>query len=344
MIKLKRLFVLVFCFFVNPAFAIEVIEPQELQTTSIEISDPDVLTKTLGTVSFQIDLSAAHDDLLALKVRRSDLKLKDGRSFTAFGVHKKAGVIIIAGGDVTHLSIASVSDKQKGRDAGVLFYGANNKVISPKLKDIAVFDADFKPLSFNYTPMKSLGSLHMPVAIALDTSGSMDWHLGAVVSATRDFMKKLPGSARCQIFTFSNDVVRLSDNGMSYLKSCPYMIYHLNKPLKAGGATALYKAIETGFESDIQGFVTDLPNITIVVTDGINTANYGQTLESLNATKAKTNSKLFVFWVGNYETGHLKGLADLEIVSTNNLDADLQNFFQSLGVSISGLQVLHIGK
>ncbi len=339
-----RLNVLVFCFFVNSAFAVEIIAPIELQISEFKISDPDVLTKTLGTVSFQIDLSAAHDDLLALKVRRSDLKLKDGRSFTAFGVHKKAGVIIIAGGDVTHLSIASVSDKQKGRDAGVLFYGKDNKVISPKLKDIAVFDADFKPLDFNYTPMKSLSSLHMPVAIALDTSGSMDGHLGAVVSATRDFMKKLPGSARCQIFTFSNDVVRLSDNGKRYLKSCPYMIYHLNKPLKAGGATALYKAIETGFESDIQGFVTDLPNITIVVTDGINTADYGQTLESLKATKAKTNSKLFVFWVGNYETGHLKGLADLEIVSTNNLDADLQNFFQSLGVSISGLQVLHIGK
>ena len=344
MIKHKRLFVLLSCFLVNSAFAVEVITPQELQTSAIQISDPDAQVKTLGTVRFQIDLSAAHDDLLALKVRRSDLKLKDGRSFTAFGVHKKAGIIVIAGGDVTHVSIASVSDEQGDRDAGVLFYGSDNKVISPDPKDIAVFDADFNPLSFSYTPMKSLSSLHMPVAIALDTSGSMDGHLGAVVSATRDFMKKLPGSARCQIFTFGSDVVQLSDNGQRYLKSCPHMIYHLNKPLIASGATALYKAIETGFNSDIPGFVTDLPNITIVVTDGINTVNYGQTLESLKQTKAKTNSMLFVFWVGNYETGHLKGLADLEIISTNSLDADLQNFFQSLGVSISGLQVLHIGK
>ena len=146
---IKQLFVLLICFFVNHAMAIEVIEPQELQISEFEISDPDAQVKTLGTVSFQIDLSAAHDDLLALKVRRSDLKLKDGRSFTAFGVHKKAGVVIIAGGDVTHLSIASVSDKKTGRDAGVLFYGKDNKVISPKLKDIAVFDANFKPLDFN---------------------------------------------------------------------------------------------------------------------------------------------------------------------------------------------------
>ena len=74
------------------AMAIEVITPQELQTSSIQIDDPDRHINTLGKVSFHVDLSASHDDLLALKVRRSNLKLKDGRSFTAFGVHKKAGV------------------------------------------------------------------------------------------------------------------------------------------------------------------------------------------------------------------------------------------------------------
>lgn len=53
------------------AHAIEILAPDELQTSSILISDPDQYIKTLGKVAFQIDLSASHDDLLALKVRRS---------------------------------------------------------------------------------------------------------------------------------------------------------------------------------------------------------------------------------------------------------------------------------
>ncbi len=55
MIKHKRLLALIsFAIATNYAMAIEVITPQELQTTTIQINDPDSLVKTLGTVSFQI--------------------------------------------------------------------------------------------------------------------------------------------------------------------------------------------------------------------------------------------------------------------------------------------------
>lgn len=324
--------------------AIEVIAPQELQISVIQIGDPDRYISTLGKVAFQIDLAASHDDLLALKVRRSDLTLKDGREFTAFGVHKKEGIIVLAGGDVTHVSIASVENKIRTKDAQILFYSKDNEILSPRPKDVAVFDTDFQALDFTYTPLKTPGSLEIPVTIALDTSGSMYAHMSTVIPATRDFMRALPDFTRCQLLSFNNDVQHLTPRGGKGQANCPSSAYILNSPLQAGGATALYKAIETGFTLAPSSKNSDFPNIVVVVTDGVNTVNFSGTLSSLKKTKKTSNSKLFVFWAGNYEKDHLQGLADKELVSTQNLDQELTSFFSSLGVSLSGLQTLRIEK
>jgi len=335
-----RLNVLVFCFCANSAFAIEIIVPQELQTSEFSISDPDRLISTLGKVDFIIDLSASHDDLLALKVRRSDLKLKDGRSFKSFGVHKDAGIIIIANDDVTHISIASI----KSGEASVLFYGANNEIIAPKPSDVAMFDLDFKPIKFSYTPLKTPNSLTIPITIALDVSGSMAGHMDKVVKATKAFMNKLPTFTRCQIITFSDDVTYLSSPDIDKQMSCPASSYLLNTKLKAGGATALYKVIDTSFGSNYQPDKSSFPNIVIVVTDGMNTVNYKRDLGFIILKKPVTNSKLFVFWAGNYDKANLLGLPNLEFVSTQNLEAELEIFFTSLGVSLSGIQILKFTK
>ncbi|MBL3588675.1 MAG: VWA domain-containing protein [gamma proteobacterium endosymbiont of Lamellibrachia anaximandri] len=324
--------------------AIEVITPQELQTSVIRIGDPDRHIKTLGKVAFQIDLAASHDNLLALKVRRSDLKLKDGREFTAFGVHKNERIIILAGGDVTHVSIASVENKIRTKDAQILFYGKDNEIISPKAKDIAVFNTNFEALDFTYTPQQTPGSLEIPLTIALDTSGSMYAHMSTVVPATRDFMRALPDFTRCQLLSFNNDVRHLTPRGSKGQANCPSSAYILNSPLQAGGATALYKAIETGFTLAPFSKKSDFPNIVVVVTDGVNTVNFAGSSSSLKKAKKTSNSKLFVFWAGNYEKDHLQGLADKELVSTQNLDQELTSFFSSLGVSLSGLQTLKIEK
>jgi len=329
----KQLNVLLFCLCANSAFAIEVKAPQELQTSEFEISDPDRFIGTLGKVDFIIDLSASHDDLLALKVRRSSLKLKDGRSFKTFAVHKEGGIIIIASGEVSHLSIASV----EGGDVSTLFYGANNEIIAPQAKDIAMFDLAFKSIKFGYTPLQTPGSLTIPITIALDTSGSMAGHMDSVIKATRVFMRELPDFTRCRLITFSNDVNYLSERDISKQKSCPASTYLLNQPLQAGGATALYKAIGTGFDDvPASGF----PNIVIVITDGINTVDDGLGLLRLTVTKYSNKSKLFVFWAGNYDKNNLSGLPDLEFVSTQNLQSDLDKFFRTLGVSLSGIQTL----
>jgi hypothetical protein len=85
-------------------------------------------------------------------------------------------------------------------------------------------------------------------------------------------------------------------------------------------------------------------NITVVVTDGINTVPYAGTRDSLKATKSAGASKLFVFWAGHHEPGYLNGLADLEIVAGQDLQKELVRFFRALGISISGMQSLHIDR
>jgi len=340
----KLLLVITFALFGKVAFAIEIITPQEIQTTSIHIGDPDQHIKTLGQVDFQIDLSAAHDDLLALKVRRSTLTLKDGRKFTAFGVHKDARVIVLGGGEISHISIASVDDIQGSRETSVLFYGKDNAVISPRQEDIAVFDTDFNPLNFTYTPLQTAGSFDISVSIALDLSGSMAGHEYTLARATKTFMLGLPEFTKCNVFSFSDDVYHLTPQDHSKLTSCPSSAYLLDRPLKADGATALLKAIKTSFRSGSHRLNKAFPNISLVITDGVNTVNHGETVSSLKLSKAINNSKLFVFWAGNYQKGYLDDLADLEFVSTQNLDHELNKFFTSLGVSLSGLQVLHIGQ
>ena len=223
----------------------------------------------------------------------------------------------------------------------MLFYGQDNQIISPDPKDLAVFDADLKPLGFSYKPFQVPGDLQIPVSIALDSSGSMDGHMGKVVAATKEFMSSLPDFTLCRLLTFNDDIRHLTPVNNSGLASCPSSAWLLSQPLKAYGTTALYKAIDSGFDKKHK---TSFANIVIVVTDGKNTADFGLSLSSLKASKAKSNSKLFVFWAGNYEKGHLRGLADLEFVSTQNLESELEDFFHSLGVSLSGLQTLHIRK
>jgi hypothetical protein len=261
------------------------------------------------------------------------------------GAHKDAGVIVIAGGDVHHISIASINSAANGtRDASVLFYGKDNKVISPRPKDVRVFDAEFKPLDFSYTPLQAMGSLEISVSIALDLSGSMAGHELALASASKAFMLNLPEFTKCRVFSFSNDVDHLSPSNFSRLTSCPSSAFLMDRSLQTGGATALYKAIDTGFASRHALSVQAFPNIVVVISDGMNTVNFGQNIKKLIYQKRETNSKLFVFWAGNYQKSHLKGLADFEFISSQDLNTELNKFFNALGVSISGLQVLHIGQ
>lgn len=311
------------------AQAIEVSQPEVKITKEIKISSPDDFVMTLGKVDFWIDLSAEHDSLLELKIRRAELTLADGRKSSVFGYNQAGNVIVVSDKPVAHISVTGVNSK----NISVIFYDADNKIVAPHKENIRVFDLNFKPLNFDYTPAQSPNSsMKLDVTILLDRSGSMGGYMPFVQDATKLFMRELPSFSQCLLITFGSLVEQLG-NGFS---PCSTSTILLAPPIMAEGATALFAALETGLRS---GSSTGLPHLVIVVTDGVNTEN-GLSKEQLIALKKSTNAKVLVFWAGVHDPEHLKGLADFESVSTSNIRSDLDAFFSSIGVSISGIQTL----
>jgi uncharacterized protein YegL len=323
-----------------PLAAFEFITPDtDLSTAPIEITDPDADVTTLGQVEFFVDLSASHDDMLTLKVRRADLRLTDGREPVVFGVHKEAGLIVLAGGPVRHVSTSSVAPKDGDRETLVLFHGKAGQIIAPRKRDLAVFGLDFNPLPFSYKPLAPPGDIQLPVNILLDISGSMSGHMEEVQRAAQSFMQGLPAFARCRVTLFNHNLKPLSKSREPYADAA----HVLDAPITTSGSTALFEALASGFEPTIQLSNGRMQIIAIAVTDGFDTDGYEGGLEGLKNEKERSGAKLFVFWSGSYAKGRLKDLPDLEFESTDNLEQELERFLRSLGISISGLQTLPVG-
>ena len=47
-------------------------------------------------------------------------------------------------------------------------------------------------------------------------------------------------------------------------------------------------------------------------------------------------------WAGARAPEHLRGVADLELVSTRDLIGELKAFFRTVNVTINGMQTLHV--
>lgn len=311
-------------------FALEVSEPKVPMAEKIVITSPDDFVLTLGKVNIFIDLAAEHDTLFELQLRRAELKLEDRRKSSAFGYSKSGGIVLIAGEPVTHISVTGV---ENGR-VSAIFYNKDHEIIAPPKKSMRVFNLDLNPLEFDYAPAQPPSKdFKLDVAVLLDRSGSMYLQMNMVQSATQTFLKELPSFTMCSVFTFGNIVEALTQSQMP----CSSATTLLNNPIMPEGMTALASALDRGMNSRTT-HAQGTPNLVIVVTDGISTEPMDK--QKLLAIKNATNSKVLVFWAGFHDPEHLKGLADLEIKSSAEIKKDLDAFFTSIGVSVSGMQTL----
>ena len=325
----------------EPRFAITT--PEEEQFATFELHDPDQDVRTLGTPEIAFDLSASTDTLLDLRIRRSDLRLPGGAPFTAFAGHKDENLIVIAGGPVAKVTITGVSSSGSMREVLVLFADAHGTLIAPAPDQVAVFDTDFNKLPLSYRPASIPQHALLPVSLALDVSGSMAAHMDAVITASRSFLSSLPLYARCRILTFNDAVNALPIPGGHQI--CRASGDALNAMPAPNGGTKLLAALDEGLRAPPVRGANTLPPIVLAVTDGVDTASPdpGGLLASLATAKRQTGAKIFVFWAGVHEPTLLSGLADLQITGTADVKSELERFFQSLGVSLSGVQVLDVG-
>ena len=124
--------------------------------------------------------------------------------------------------------------------------------------------------------------------------------------------------------------------------SCPDSLWAISQPIKTGGNTALFSALQAAFTLKAKSKRWSIPHLVIALTDGLDNQPISLTHKQLIALKKSSNSKLLTFWAGSYDPSHLQGLADHETVSRQNIKSDLEAFFHSIGVSVSGLQTLRL--
>lgn len=325
-----------------PVDAVEIVIPDDEQSSTIQIDDPDAQVYTERKPEIIFDLSASHDDLFDLKIRRSGLLLKGDRPFTAFAGHKEEDLVVIAGGSVASINIAGVSGTGKDRKALILFRKQDGSVMTPPPENVSVFNADFEKLSFDYRPLRVPDGTSLPISILIDVSGSMDGHIEDIKSAIRHFLSILPPFARCRIFTFNENVSELTRGTMDCRNSAAV----LHQDLNVGGNTELFNALDFVFEenkSAVPSWERGMPNITLVITDGIDSGILPKDRSIVtNTRKVAMDNHLFVFWAGNFKPEHLKGLADLQVSAGSDLKGELERFFSALGVSLSGLQTITV--
>lgn len=322
--------------------------PDQNARAALTVADPDAKVRTLGKPEIVFDLSAGNDSLLDLRIRRSGLKLASGRPFTAFAGHKGEDLVVVAGGNVASISIAGIVAKGAEREALVLFRRADGSIVAPAPEEVAIFNTAFKRLNFSYDWTLVPDGTPLPVSILLDVSGSMGLHIGQVIAATRDFLAALPPFARCRVMVFNETVTELTDPAQAV--PCAQAARVLSKVPAPAGGTALFEALRVSFErnrSARMSWESGMPNITLVITDGIDsgiTDPYGARVAATFASNQKLegDNKLFVFWAGNADPSVLAPVADLQITAGADVKGELDRFFRAFGVSLSGLQVLRI--
>ncbi len=322
-----------------------VIVPDDLQRARFEINDPDKSVYTLGKPEIVFDFAAGQDSLLDLKIRRSNLRFADGSPFTAFAAHKDQKIVVIARGDVAHVSISGVSENGNARDALVLFSGKDGTLLSPAAEDVAVFDTDLKPLAFSYTPLAVPDqAATLPVNLLLDISGSMTGFTDDVISATRDFLSVLPNFARCRLYAFNETLQELTPGGVFH--ACTLASSSLANLPEPSGATNLFRALGRVISRTPPEPPSELRPVTLVITDGVDTSGKMLSQSLSTAAKLVTNGHVFVFWAGNADPRALQSIADLQVTATTNgkedLSVELERFYTDLGLSLSGIQILRI--
>lgn len=324
---------------------LQVTGPEAQRAEEIVVNSPDRHVPTLGQVEYRIDWTSQHDSLRQKEIRDAALSLADGRPANVFAFDEAAGLIVAAADPVAAITLAGVHERSAGaRDILATFHDAGHHVIAPDQDDIAVFElGDHARLAFDYAPMIPPERVELPVDLLLDNSASMSGQMHHVLASADAFVQALPDFTGCRIRTFNSTIQDLTPVTSEPL-SCPDTGWYLgNRGIEAAGGTALYQAIlESLARGDGAADSTAIAQLSIVVTDGMDTASKVTLTELLAAKRAAPKSKVLVFWIGTSGSDALHGVADFELSSTQDLKGELDAFFASINVTVRGLQTLRV--
>ncbi len=299
------------------------------------IKTPQAQSRGLQEPELEIHLDKTNMSHHELRIEQKGLKI-NGKVATSYTFHKKGNVVIAAVKPVSHITVNSVKAVKGEKQEVMAVFQHDHKVLTPKSKDIGVFDLHtLEPLDFSTKTRLQGIPKNFILTVLLDKSGSMGGGtMETAKKAIKEFMASMPSYAMCMLITFNTEVQYVTPSPAN----CAAIAMEVDS-VSAEGGTDIYRALEQTYREG-----SALPyqhHVVITFTDGVG-KHETATKEEVAKAKALAGIKTLVFWSGAYEKEALADLVDVEVQAGANLEKDIETFFASSAESINGQIALSI--
>ncbi len=307
-------------------------------TSRIESQSPKIIIRSLYDFEKSVSLKVRPDprfipsDVLIKTI--SEMGMTDAKGIritSGFDIDVKNDVVIAFSGGIAEFVKTSGSDS--GFTIVASFRDSNGNFVSPPKDSIVVCSTDGERYCFEYKDIE-IAPPKMAFVLLLDRSGSMTEVISDVQSSAKSFLKDLPSFAECALASFNGT---FSYHNQQF-ENCNCGDFGLDS-LKAEGGTDLYTPLLSAYENLSQDNFKDHQKAVIIITDGQISPD-DEMKEKLFASKKDILT--FVYFLGERNDEHLKGLADAFLKAATDIKTSLEQYFTSLSTAYGTQKVLQV--
>ncbi len=263
------------------------------------------------------------------KIDMEPLSLPDGRQIDDYAFSRRddgVGFIVGTADENVDITISKILDIPGGQqEILTIFRGKENlKVKSPNVENVGIWDLNPFQREFEKTGVSATTPIR--VVFLLDASGSMRgvWH--TVIQAAQLFLKALPMGAQCKIALF-NETVDVAADWMD----CNQASETLKRQTPDGG-TDISQALKMALSSypPVPEGAQKGQNITVLVSDGVDTVNLETDKPIILADKKKNEATVFAYYAGNVNPRPLEPIPDYELMALGEIEKSLNAYFKGI--------------
>ena len=179
----------------------------------------------------------------------------------------------------------------------------------------------------------------MIVEVLVDTSGSMNNHIGSVVDAAKNLLDGLPDHMLCGVISFGKKIIDFAEKGYP---SCAADNFKLDA-IKSGGGTPLFGALKAAYTKLNNPALENHQKSVVVLTDG------GPSDEKIKdaVTALQNGTNTIFFWLGNKNNDAeqvVKPLATNFVATDQDAVTKLSDYFDKYREAIAAQAVIVLSK
>jgi uncharacterized protein YegL len=243
---------------------------------------------------------------------------------------------VIVGFSGGSAEIVKIIDSPLGVQIVASFKDNQGRFIAPPPDQIAAFNSFGDRLCYRYEDL-DVAMPPMSIALLLDRSGSMAPVINDVKQVAADFLNILPDHASCYVTSFSGAA---TSHRKKQDATCRAENFDLST-IAAGGVTDLFTPLQGLYELLNNSAQQSQQKAVIIITDGrVSNSAVEAAKRKEELAKNKKGIPTFVYWLGNHDEQHLRGLADSFITHQGSVKASLAKYFSIIGEGIKKERVL----